>query len=217
MADDLLFQENAVIYFERDPSGSIFLIRAGKVELTYEIPGSAPRVLGPGEILGLADSLGEHARIETARAMTDVTASKISVEELRFMLTNNVQIGLKVVTSLCGELRMLDEMIVTRMRGGDTDAYGKGVGLKMIAEHFKQKGMNRAARYAYGKYLDTDPDPMDALDGALQLGSLCERDAEIQLAMEIYEMLAREFASDPRPKLALTRVRQVLDTFGDRI
>lgn len=217
MADDLLFQENAVIYFERDPSGSIFLIRQGRVELTYEIPGSVPRQLGPGEILGLADSLGPHTRIETARAMTDVTASKISVEELRFMLTNNVQIGLKVVTSLCAELRLLDEMIVNRMRGGDADGGGRADGLRMIADHFRGKSMTRAARYAYGKYLETNPDPEEALDAALQLAMMCERDAEIEVALELYETLGREYPSDERPKQAITRVKQVLDTFGDRL
>lgn len=217
MAEDVTFKEGAVIYFEKDEAGWIYILRNGLVELTRELADSLPRRIGSGEILGLADTLGGRERIETARAVTNVSAMRVDPDELRGMLTNNVAIGLKVVTSLCAELREIDEMIVRRMRGGETAAMGHGLGLRMIADHFRRKNMIRAARYAYGRYLETGPTGGDRLDAALHLAGLCERDGEVEVALEIYAGLYNEFPDDARPQAAYHRLKSVIDAFGNKL
>lgn len=217
MPGEQAFKEGAVIYFEHDVSGDIFLIREGQVELTREVPGSAPRRMGVGEMVGLADALGGGNRIETARALADVVATVITVEELRGMLTANVQIGLKVMTSLCAELREIDEMIVTRMRVGSPEGHHVAEGLSMIADHFSKKGMIRAARYAYGRYLEENPNARDYCDAALALGALCERDGDIQIAMDIYEELLKHFPGEQRCQMAYDRVAKTVQNFGGRL
>jgi CRP-like cAMP-binding protein len=217
VAEDAAFKEGAVVYFEKDESGWIYILRSGTVELTRELSDALPRRIGAGEILGLADTLGGHERIETARAITNVSATRVDADELRGMLTNNVQIGLKVVTSLCAELREIDEMIVKRMRGGSASSLSRGSGLRMIADHFRRKGMTRAARYAYGRFLETGPVGEERLEGALHLAGLCEKDGEVEIALQIYAGLVEEFPDDARPQASYHRLKSVMDAFGNRL
>lgn len=214
MPGEASFKEGAVVYFERDSSGEVYLLRSGQVELVREVPGSTSRRLGAGEMVGLADSLGGGNRIETARAISDTTATVIAIEELRNMLTSNVQIGLKVITSLCSELREIDEMIVLRMRGSATDMSHVTQGLLMIAEHFANKGMIRAARYSYGRYLEENPDSDDYCDVALQLAALCEKDGDAEIALNVYESLRERFGDEPRVEAARSRLAGIMENFA---
>ncbi len=217
MAEEVAFKEGAVIYFENDSSGPIYVIRGGRVELTREVVGCPPRSATSGEIVGLSDSLGGPGRIANARAVTNVSATKIEPDELRNMLTNNVAIGLKVITSLCAELREIDEMIVRRLRGGAAPSVETASGLRVIADHFRRKGMNRAARYAYGRYLETDPRGEEQLEAAIHLAGLCEKDGEIEVALQIYEGLVQAYPDDARAQAAYHRLKGVMDVFGDKL
>lgn len=206
------------MYFERDSAPDVYLIRSGEVELTREVAGIAPRRLRAGEMVGLADALGGGLRIETARAVRDTTATAIPVDDLRNMLSSNIQIGLKVITTLCAELREIDEVIVTRMRGHESSAPAMaGDGINMIADHFSKKGMVRAARYAYGRYLEVNPNASDYCDTAIQLGALCEREGDIEIAFDIYSRLRERFASEPRAEAAYRRLEGVMATFRGRL
>jgi CRP-like cAMP-binding protein len=217
MPEEVAYKEGAVLYFENDVSGEIFIIRSGTVELTREVVGVLPRHANAGEIIGLSDSLGGGRRIESARAATNVSATRVSVEDLKGMLSNNVAIGLKVITSLCAELREIDEFIVRRMRGGIAQSFGHGVGLRMIADHFRRKGASRAARYAYGRYLECGPTGEDFLEGALNLANLCEKDGEIEAAMGLYEVHVRDYPDEPRAQSAYHRLKSVMETLGGKL
>ena len=213
MASPVSFKEGAVIYFENDPAGTVYIIQSGRVEIVREIQGGGSRQLGQGEILGLADSLGGTACIGTARATEAISATALDVKELKTMLTNNVEIGLKVITSLCSELREIDDLIVQRMRGGVSSVKGDIAGLRIVAEHFQAKGMIRAARYAFGRYLETNPSDDERLEAGLQLAALCEKDGEIEVALQIYSSLSEEFPNDPRPASASERLKGILESF----
>lgn len=212
MSEEVAFREGAVIYFENDASGVIFIIRSGRVELARDVADGGVKTLGPGEILGLSDTLGGPHRIGTARAVNNIAASAIGAEEFRRLVGTNVQIGLKVITSLCAELREIDEMIVKRMRGGLAQGLGRAVGLRMIADHFRRKGMTRAARYAYGRYLETNPVGEERLEAAIHLAGLCEKDGEIEVAQSIYSALMQEFPEDARAQASFHRLQNILDT-----
>lgn len=217
MPHEQKFKEGSVIYFENDPSGMIFILRSGGVEIVREISGGGSRNFGPGEIVGLSDSIAGSNRIGTARALGTVSATVLSADELKAMLTTNVEIGLKVITSLCAELRDIDELIVRRMRGGVSVNVEDRDGLRILAEHFREKGLVRAARYAYGRYLETNPDVASRLEASLQLAGLCEKDGEIEAALEIFKNLAGEFPDDPRPKAASERLQSVVDSFQGQL
>ncbi len=214
MAEDVVFKEGAVLYFERDPAERIFIIRAGIVELQREVHGVAAQRVAAGEILGLAEVLNETPRIATARAISAVQATAVSADEFRSMLSTNFAIGQKLLTSLCSELRSIDEVIVKQMRGGMAQSLGRGVGLRMIADHFRRKGMNRAARYAYGQFLAETPSGEERLEAMLNLASLCEKDGEHEVALQIYESMVAENPEDPRPQAAYHRLKSVMDAFG---
>ncbi|RMH54142.1 MAG: hypothetical protein D6679_14175 [Candidatus Hydrogenedentota bacterium] len=209
-----VYKEGAILYFENDPSGRIFIVRSGTVELSREAGDSSPRRIHPGELLGLSDSLGGKRRIGTARAVTNVSANVLDVAELEALLARNVEVALKVITSLCAELREIDEMIVRRMRGGMAGTMSRNAGLRMIADRFRRKNMIRAARYAYARFLETDPSGEERLEAALHLANLCEKDGEPEPALEIYKRLIQEFPEDPRPMGAYERLRGFLETLG---
>lgn len=212
MPEEVAFAEGAVIYFENEPSGPVYILRSGRVDLARNVADSIPRQISPGEILGLAESVNASPRIGSARAVTNVTATAVEAEEFRSLLGNNVSIALKVVTSLCAELREIDELIVKRMRGGLISNLGRGQGLRMIADHFRRKNQTRAARYAYGRFLETGPKPEDRLEAALHLAMLCEKDGEIEVAHQIYGQLTQEFPDDARPQSAFNRLQEILNT-----
>lgn len=214
MPEDAVYKEGAVIYFERDPADRIFIIRSGMVELTRELGGVPARTIATGEILGLAETLSGHARIASARAVTAVSATAVTADEFRGILAGNFAIGQKLLTGLSSELRDIDEVIVKQMRGGMAQSMGHGVGLRMIADHFRAKGMNRAARYAYGQYLLDAPPGEDRLTATLNLAALCEKDGEHEIALQIYESLCAAHPEDPRPQTAYHRLRSVLEAFG---
>lgn len=217
MADEVVFKEGAVIYFEKDHPDNIYIIRQGILEQLMEVQGAAPKQLGAGEIVGLSDLFGGQSRISTVRAVTNVTATRIDADEFKGMLTNNTAVALKVITSLCAELREIDELIVRRLRGGSADFIGKSIGLRIIADFFRRKGMNRAARYAYGRYLETDPAGEERLESAMHLAGLCEKDGDIEIALQIYGRLVKEFPDDARALSAFNRLKGVMNVFGDKL
>lgn len=214
MAEDVVYKEGAVLYFEGDPAERIYIIRAGLIELTRDVGGVPPQKIAAGEILGLAETLSAHPRIATARAVTSVQAKAVTADEFRNMLSTNFAIGQKLLTALSAELREIDEVIVKQMRGGMAQSLGRGVGLRMIADHFRRKGMNRAARYAYGQFLVDAPPGEERLEAMLNLASLCEKDGEAQIALQIYEALVAEHPQDPRPQASYHRLKNVLEAFG---
>lgn len=212
--DDMAFKDGAVLFFEHDVAEKIYIMRSGRVELTREVRGGATRVVNAGEIIGMAETLGGSPRIASARAITSVTATAVNSDEFAGMLHTNVAVGLKLLTSLCAELREIDEVIVKEMRGGMAQSQGSGLGLRMIADHFRDKGMTRAARYAYGKFLESAPSGEQRLDAMLQLGSLCEKDGDAEVALQIYEAVSAEYPDDARPQTAYHRLKSVMDVFS---
>lgn len=210
------FKQGAVLYFEGDPSGPLYILRQGRVSLSRDAVGS-PRgtELGPGDLLGVAEALANHPRIATARAVTDCTCLALLPQDLAKQIATNVEVGLKIVTSLSKELREIDDVIVRRLHldEGGEDALRRS--LRAVGDHFAKQGMNRAARYAFGKYLETDPpDRADFLETGLKLVGLCEADGEVAPAADMAAYLAVEFPADPRPNQHAERLAKIREVLG---
>ncbi len=211
MTGSVEFKQGAVIYFEGDPSGPLYILRSGRIALSRDAVGS-PRgtELGPGDLLGVAEALANHPRIATARAITDCVCLALLPTDLAMQIASNVDVGLKIVTSLSRELREIDDVIVRRLHldEGGEDAQRRS--LRAVGDHFAKLGMYRAARYAVGKYLEADPpDRADYLETGLKLVGICESDGEVGVGADLAEFLAAEFPGDPRPTQAAERLRKI--------
>lgn len=210
------FKAGAVLYFEGDPSGPLYILRQGRVSLGREaVGGRAGHEIGPGDLFGVAEALAGSPRIATARALSDCVTLALLPADLAKQIAQNVEIGLKIVTSLSRELREIDDEIVRRLHldEGGEDALRHT--LRVIGDHFARQESNRAARYAFGKFIESDPpDPQDILETGLRLVTLCEEEGDVGPAADLALMLAENFPDDPRPPENAERLRKIRSVLG---
>lgn len=117
------YKENEVVFFAKDPSNALYIIKNGIVSLNLDIKGDFERliVLRNGRIFGDNVILEHSKRIYTA-IVTSETAElwvipRINLEEI---MDNDVQIKAKLMTAIAREY---DEYMQNLFKGYK-DAYG---------------------------------------------------------------------------------------------
>lgn len=210
------FQAGAVIYFEGDPTGPLYIVRRGRVQLTREaVGGRNGTEFQAGDLFGVAEALSGAPRIATARALADVEALPLRPHDLARYIASNVEVGIKIVTSLSRELREIDDEIVRRLHLDESGADKLRFTLRAVGDHFARNENARAARYAYGRFLESDPpDPAEVLEVGMRLVGLCESDGDIKPAYELAQMLAEHFPYDRRTAEAVERLRKIAAVLG---
>lgn len=82
------------IYNEGDKSDSVFIVRAGEIELSSLYPETGrviEQTLKPGELLGELELVDGRPRVTTAQARSECLLLEISREELLSLLQNTYQ------------------------------------------------------------------------------------------------------------------------------
>ena len=75
------FKQNSYIQVEGTPATSCFyIIQSGKIRCFHEteVPGNAPRMLGPGDFIGVVACMSSHSQTESVIAITNVVAIMLS-------------------------------------------------------------------------------------------------------------------------------------------
>lgn len=185
-ARERFFKENAVIFFENDEPGNIYLISEGKVQLTRR-GFETTQLAGPGDLIGVPSAVGQMNRLYTAKVLEEVTAYEIPPESFKSFVRSNIPGALKIIQKMCSELRELGVLISEPVKaGGEQELLG-------IAEYFYEKQMMPQALYAYETYLETYHGADNFEDVAFKLAGLYEKTGSGERARDLYVSLRDRF------------------------
>lgn len=202
--ETLRHQTGNVLYVQGDPSERAYLIRQGLVETHREGPGerAAMRRYGPGEVVGLAETLMNIPRFATARVLADVAVHAFSVEGFNILLGANPAVGLKVVAALSNELRTIDGEI-ERVLGAVPSAtpdYG------ILSAAAKARGQYAAAATLLDRSAGKSGDG-DRVASGLRTSELEAASGDVDAALARLGLLMAEFPEDDRPVELYARIQ----------
>jgi len=109
------FSKGTTIFREADQADQVFILRSGKVDLTFTLPGKAKgtrvpiRTILPGELFAWSPLVGGEPLSAQADAVEDCEACCIQASELRKLLDAHPEVGYWVMSRLA-------ELIAQRLR-----------------------------------------------------------------------------------------------------
>jgi CRP/FNR family transcriptional regulator, cyclic AMP receptor protein len=112
------FAAGASVFREKEPGGVMYVIRAGKLELSVVGEDGAKvvvDVLGPGEFFGEMSLLDGGGRSTSATAVDEVEAYSLSREEFLGLLRRRADVALDVMAALARRFRKTDELLRRRV------------------------------------------------------------------------------------------------------
>jgi CRP/FNR family cyclic AMP-dependent transcriptional regulator len=100
-------QSGAIIYREGDPAQAVFMIQNGTVQIHKQVTGEelCLAVLGPGDFFGELSVIENQVHSTTATAMTDAVIVTLDRELFQKILSENTEIGARLIRALCHRLR----------------------------------------------------------------------------------------------------------------
>ncbi len=100
-----------VIFKEKEPGASMFIIQAGQVEIYRQQAGKEKHIalLGPGDFFGEMSVLEEIPRTASARALQDSQLLQIDATTFDQVLRENPEIAVRMMRRLSRRLRTMEE------------------------------------------------------------------------------------------------------------
>ncbi len=157
------YRKDSILYFESDTRREIFLVRSGRVIVTYKsISGDAElnETLAKGEFFGIKSAIANFPREETVTCIEDSQILVFSVPEFEALIQQNPAIGLKILKILSANLRQIgkeEKKLVTQNLYEDP---GNEV-YKMGIYFFNQRSYDKAIN-VWERFLTFFPDHTDA-------------------------------------------------------
>lgn len=152
------YKSGSIIYFEGDKSEYIYILKSGRVLLTYTKIDTGEEVkedVRPGEFFGVKSSLGKYPREETAQTVGDASVLVLNMADFERMVLRNVNVVRKMLRVFSNQLRRLNKTVRTVL--GETDNINPEIQLFKIGEYYFKAGDFNKANYAYKKYLEYYP------------------------------------------------------------
>lgn len=153
------FKVGSIIYFESDRSESVFLLKSGKVDLVYEDPQLAEKVvdqISTGEFFGVKSGLIKKPREETAKVAANSIVLEFSANEFEALIMKNPNIILKMLKVFSNQLRKIGKKIQTlvskKVSGDSSDEFFQ------IGEYYLKNKKYKQAMTVYQRYLHYYPD-----------------------------------------------------------
>ena len=151
------FPKNSYIVVEgRDSEDNFYIIQKGNVRC-YKATGSgiAPVQYGPGDFVGVVPCMSGHLQIETAIAMTDVTAISVKREQYPDLIAQNTPVALKIIKTFANRMRVMNQMLTkATVNSVVADNYEQ---IFQVAQYYDKHAQLDMAVYAYYQYLKTRP------------------------------------------------------------
>jgi len=105
------FAEGETIVRNGDTSARFYLIIGGSADVTAN--GRKRATLGPGDYFGELAVLDQGPRSATVVATSATTAMSLAPFNLRAALHDNPEITLRMLTSMCGRLRLAEKAVTS--------------------------------------------------------------------------------------------------------
>ncbi|MBN2435222.1 MAG: cyclic nucleotide-binding domain-containing protein [Spirochaetes bacterium] len=153
------YKSQAIVYFEGDKSESIYILKKGKVLLTYLRPETGEEIkeeVRPGEFFGVKSALGKYPREENAQTIGETVILILSPVDFERIVLSNIQVVKKMLRVFSNQLRRIGRAVREVM--GETNSVDPANELYKIADHYSGSGRPQQALYAYKKYMEYYPD-----------------------------------------------------------
>ncbi|MCE9500430.1 MAG: Crp/Fnr family transcriptional regulator [Leptospira sp.] len=152
---------------------NFYIVRDGKVKVGRENPvvGEDPnQVIGPGDFFGVVAAMSQHAQIESAIALTNVSLISVSNDQFGTLIQKNTPVAMKIIRYFSMKLRQFDQTI-TRLSFRNAVEEDPNQ-LFNMGEYYFTQGNKPHATYAYQSYLKYLPNGQYATQVKLRLQSL---------------------------------------------
>ncbi|EPG73494.1 cyclic nucleotide-binding domain protein [Leptospira fainei serovar Hurstbridge str. BUT 6] len=162
-----------VIVEGKKEAHNFFIIRQGKVRVAREnqVVGEDPnQLLGPGDFFGVVAAMSQHAQIESAIALTDVSLIQVSYDQFGTLIQKNTPVAMKIIRYFSMKLRQFDSTI-TRLSFRSAVEEDPNQ-LFAIGEYYFNQKNNLHAAYAFQKYLQYLPNGQFATQAKLKLQTM---------------------------------------------
>jgi CRP-like cAMP-binding protein len=116
------YKSGSIIYFENDRSEYIYILKSGRVLLTYTKIDTGEEVkeeVRQGEFFGVKSALGKYPREETAQTIGETTVLVLNMGDFERMILRNVNVVRKMLRVFSNQLRRLGKTVRTVL--GETD------------------------------------------------------------------------------------------------
>ena len=152
------YKSGSIIYFEGDKSEYIYILKSGRVILTYIKIDTGEEVkeeVRQGEFFGVKSALGKYPREETAQTIGETAVLVLTMADFERMILRNVNVVRKMLRVFSNQLRRLNKTVRTVL--GESENVNPDVELFKIGEHYFKAGDFNKASYAFKKYLEYYP------------------------------------------------------------
>ncbi len=151
------FTKNSYLVVEgKSDSDHFYIIQKGDVQC-YKGSGSGitPVKYGPGDFVGVVPCMSGHPQIETAIAITDVTAISVRKDQYPELIRNNTPVALKIIRTFANRMRVMNEMLTKATLNNVTSDTSDQI--FNVAVYYDKVYKFNIAIYAYYQYLKTKP------------------------------------------------------------
>jgi CRP-like cAMP-binding protein len=186
MSKVLQYKVGSFIYVMGEASDTMFILRAGSVQLIYQDIKAGVDLrdpVQPGEFFGVKSALGRSPREESVLALSDTVVMALTVSEFEALALTNTRIVMKMLRVFSKELRRIHKLVSNLM---ETKEQNPENGLFGVGEYYlKNKRFAQAKQvfsrylihYPTGKYVEATEEHLKAVEKILSqgLGSTAKR------------------------------------------
>lgn len=140
-------------------SDRFYIIRSGNVRQfrATDDPGAAPRILGPGDFVGVIPCMSGHSQVETAVALTDITCISVRRDQYSDLIMQNTPVAMKIIRSFANSTREMNDILAkTTLKSEDVSA-DTLEHIFEVAGYYDKTNFSDIAIYAYYQYIKACP------------------------------------------------------------
>ncbi|GMT49421.1 MAG: cAMP-binding protein [bacterium] len=154
------YKAGAVIYFEGDKSGEIYVLKTGDLSLTYrgiEAMNYMTERLNEGDFFGVKSSLARYKREETAQTKSGATVLVLTIQEFEDLAQKNLKLVVKMLKIFSTQLRRIGKQAATLISSSGEETPEPSLALFKIGDYYLNDKKFDQALYAFHKYIECFP------------------------------------------------------------
>ncbi len=174
MPTERKFTEGSIIYFDHERGDSIFILKSGRVDLSFIQPESGEKIvktLSQGEFFGLKSAIINHTRDEIAESVTDSLTIEFKIPDFEAYVSKNVELMKRLLRVLSNQLRNLGIKVNNYL--GNNVLYPPNIGLFKIGEYYINTKQYKQAVQVYQHYIEQYPQTNIVTEAKYRI-ELCE-------------------------------------------
>lgn len=154
MPTERKYNQGAIVYFENDPTPELFILKSGRLDISYEDPQSGEKItrtLNQGEFFGLKSAIIGHTRDEMAQAITDCIVVVFNNSEFEQFVAGKVELMKRLLKVLSNQLRNLGIKVNNYL--SNNVVYPPNVGMFKIGEYYLNNKKYQQSIQVYQRYI----------------------------------------------------------------